>query len=87
MKITVKDEHYWDWNHEYDLMRRIDKTVKSIFNLKSITDENKDQYVRVCKLLYQNNDTRLAINKYVNRLKRMIERAVEEGIELKVEFI
>lgn len=80
IEITGQNEYYWDWDREYDLVRRIDKAVKSIFNIKSVTDENKDQYIRVCKLLYDNYDTRRLMNKYAKIVKRIREIEVIEGV-------
>lgn len=68
------------WDIDYDKVRNISKCVKSIFCIKNITDENKKQYVRVCKFLYENDDTRLFMNKYSKILERIREIEVIDSI-------
>ena len=80
IEITGKDEYFWDWDREYDLVRRIDKTVRYIFNIKTITDKNKDRYVRVCKFLYENDDTRLLMNKHAKIVEKIREEKIKDGV-------
>lgn len=80
IEITGKDEYFWDWDREYDLVRRIDKTVRYIFNIKTITDKNKDRYVRVCKFLYENDDTRLLMNKHAKIVEKTREEKIKDGV-------
>lgn len=68
------------WDIDYDKVRNISKCVKSIFCIKNITDENKKQYVRVCKFLYENDDTRLFMNKYSKILERIREIEVIDSV-------
>lgn len=69
-----------EWDLDYDKIRNISRVVKSIFCIESITDENKDQYVRVCKLLYKNDDTRFVMNKYSKILVKIREIKVIDGV-------
>lgn len=75
--LTKKDS---GWDIDYDKVRNISKCVKSIFCIKNITDENKKQYVRVCKFLYENDDTRLFMNKYSKILERIREIEVIDSV-------
>lgn len=68
------------WDIDYDKVRNISKCVKSIFCIKNITDENKKQYVRVCKFLYENDDTRLLMNKHFKILERIRKIEVIDGV-------
>ncbi len=76
-EITGLDEQHWDWDREYETVRRMDKAVRSIFQIKEVTDENKDAYIRVSKLLYKSREMRLLMNKY-DKITKKVE--IKDGV-------
>lgn len=45
IEVTGFKEHDYNWDSEYDFIRRIQGLFKKIFGDEPITDINKDKYV------------------------------------------
>ncbi|HBZ5206418.1 TPA: hypothetical protein MJX78_000526, partial [Clostridioides difficile] len=55
-EVTGLNEDDWDWDMVYDSVRNIQRTLKSIFGNYEITDLNKDQYIKLYKLMYNDDN-------------------------------
>ncbi len=79
MEITGQDEYYWGWDATYELVRRIDKTIKLLFGIKHVTDENKDRYLTILKHSYENDDIRRLLNKQTKIMEKLNKIEVIDG--------
>lgn len=66
-EVTGKDsKNYFYWDSEYELIRRTHNKLKLILGNQKLTYENKDKYVRLYKILYEDAEKRLLMNRYIN---------------------
>lgn len=84
MEVTGlnKDDYYWDGKKES--VRNIHRTLKCIFGEYEVTDSNKDQYINLYKLMYNNDNIKSLLNKQ-SRIAKKIERK-ENTLILPTEF-
>ncbi|HFD2083855.1 hypothetical protein [Clostridium perfringens] len=59
-----KENNYW--YSKYELIRRTHSKLKLILGNQKLTYENKDKYVRLYKILYEDAEKRLLMNRYIN---------------------
>lgn len=71
IEVTGFKEDDYNWDSEYDFIRRVQALLKTLFGAESITDINKDKYVRVYKLIYNNQDIKPVISKCCKILKEV----------------
>ncbi|MGU8435288.1 hypothetical protein ACV3RS_14910 [Clostridium perfringens] len=66
-EVTEKDsKNYFYWDSEYELICRTHNKLKLILGNQKLTYENKDKYVRLYKILYEDAEKRLLMNRYIN---------------------
>lgn len=73
MEVTGlnKDDYYWEGQKES--VRNIQRTLKGIFGEYEVTDSNKDRYINIYKLMYNNDNIKSLMNKQ-SRIIKKIER-------------
>ncbi|AXU29695.1 TPA: hypothetical protein ACKONR_000640 [Clostridioides difficile] len=72
-EVTGLNEDDWDWDMVYDSVRNIQRTLKSIFGNYEITDLNKDQYIKLYKLMYNDDNIKTLMNKQSRIAKNTVK--------------
>ncbi|EHK2305044.1 hypothetical protein ACV3RC_04380 [Clostridium perfringens] len=70
-EITGLKPDNYGWDNEYELLRRIKKTLDKLLAKPKITYENKDKYIILYKYLYNNEKLRLTFNKMSKRVEEI----------------
>ncbi|MGU8615501.1 hypothetical protein ACV3QT_04435 [Clostridium perfringens] len=70
-EITGLKPDNYGWDNEYELLRRIKKTLDKLLAKPKITYDNKDKYIILYKYLYNNEKLRLTFNKMSKRVEEI----------------
>ncbi|MDZ7548442.1 hypothetical protein, partial [Clostridium perfringens] len=79
-EVTGFKEDDYNWDSEYDFVRRVQALLKILFGAEPITDINKDKYFRVYKLIYNNQDIKPIVSKHCNMVKKV--KVKEDKIDI-----
>ena len=66
-----EDDYYWESKKES--IRNIQRALNGIFGKYEITDSNKNQYIKIYKLMYNDDNIKALMNKQ-SRISKKIER-------------
>ena len=68
---SYEDDYYWESKKES--IRNIQRALNGIFGKYEITDSNKNQYIKIHKLMYNDDNIKALMNKQ-SRISKKIER-------------
>lgn len=77
-EVAGGDEKEYYWDSKKESVRNIQRTLKGIFGDYKITDSNKDQYIKIYKLMY-NDD---GIKSLMNKQSRIVKKTEREDNKL-----
>ena len=77
-----EDDYYWESKKES--IRNIQRALNGIFGKYEITDSNKNQYIKIYKLMYNDDNIKALMNKQ-SRISKKIERK-EKTLIIPTEF-
>ena len=70
-EVTELKQDDWKWDSEYDLFRRIKKTLDITLGKQEITHENKNKYITLYKSIYNNQQLRRSFNKNSKKIENI----------------
>jgi len=79
---SSEDDYYWESKKES--IRNIQRALNNIFGKYEITDSNKNQYIKIYKLMYNDDNIKSLMNKQA-RISKKIERK-EKTLIIPTEF-
>ena len=79
---SSEDDYYWESKKES--IRNIQRSLNGIFGKYEITDSNKNQYIKIYKLMYNDDNIKSLMNKQA-RISKKIERK-EKTLIIPTEF-
>ena len=79
---SSEDDYYWESKKES--IRNIQRALNGIFGKYEITDSNKNQYIKIYKLMYNDDNIKSLMNKQA-RISKKIERK-EKTLIIPTEF-
>ena len=83
-EVTGSNEDDYYWESEKESIRNIQRTLNGIFGKYEITDSNKNQYIEIYKLMYDDDNIKSLMNKQ-SRISKKIERK-EKTLIIPTEF-
>lgn len=83
-EVTGSNEDDYYWESEKESIRNIQRTLNGIFGKYEITDSNKNQYIKIYKLMYNDDNIKALMNKQ-SRISKKIERK-EKTLIIPTEF-
>lgn len=83
-EVTGSNEDDYYWESEKESIRNIQRALNGIFGKYEITDSNKNQYIKIYKLMYNDDNIKSLMNKQ-SRISKKIERK-EKTLIIPTEF-
>lgn len=72
-EVTGSNEDDYYWESKKESIRNIQRALNGIFGKYEITDSNKSQYIKIYKLMYNDDNIKSLMNKQ-SRISKKIER-------------
>ena len=72
-EVTGSNEDDYYWESKKESIRNIQRALNGIFGKYEITDSNKNQYIKIYKLMYNDDNIKALMNKQ-SRISKKIER-------------
>lgn len=72
-EVTGSNEDDYYWESKKESIRNIQRALNGIFGKYEITDSNKNQYIEIYKLMYNDDNIKSLMNKQ-SRISKKIER-------------
>ena len=83
-EVTGSNEDDYYWESKKESIRNIQRALNGIFGKYEITDSNKNQYIKIYKLMYNDDNIKALMNKQ-SRISKKIERK-EKTLIIPTEF-
>ncbi len=83
-EVTGSNEDDYYWESKKESIRNIQRSLNGIFGKYEITDSNKNQYIKIYKLMYNDDNIKSLMNKQA-RISKKIERK-EKTLIIPTEF-
>ena len=83
-EVTGSNEDDYYWESKKESIRNIQRALNGIFGKYEITDSNKNQYIKIYKLMYNDVNIKALMNKQ-SRISKKIERK-EKTLIIPTEF-
>ena len=83
-EVTGSNEDDYYWESKKESIRNIQRALNGIFGKYEITDSNKNQYIKIYKLMYNDDNIKSLMNKQA-RISKKIERK-EKTLIIPTEF-
>ena len=83
-EVTGSNEDDYYWESKKESIRNIQRALNGIFGKYEITDSNKNQYINIYKLMYNDDNIKALMNKQ-SRISKKIERK-EKTLIIPTEF-
>lgn len=83
-EVTGSNEDDYYWESKKESIRNIQRSLNGIFGKYEITDSNKNQYIKIYKLMYNDDNIKALMNKQ-SRISKKIERK-EKTLIIPTEF-
>ena len=83
-EVTGSNEDDYYWESKKESIRNIQRALNGIFWKYEITDSNKNQYIKIYKLMYNDDNIKALMNKQ-SRISKKIERK-EKTLIIPTEF-
>ena len=83
-EVTGSNEDDYYWESKKESIRNIQRALNGIFGKYEITDTNKNQYIKIYKLMYNDDNIKALMNKQ-SRISKKIERK-EKTLIIPTEF-
>lgn len=83
-EVTGSNEDDYYWESKKESIRNIQRALNGIFGKYEITDSNKNQYIKIYKLMYNDDNIKALMNKQ-SRIYKKIERK-EKTLIIPTEF-
>ena len=83
-EVTGSNEDDYYWESKKESIRNIQRALNGIFGKYEITDSNKNHYIKIYKLMYNDDNIKALMNKQ-SRISKKIERK-EKTLIIPTEF-
>ena len=83
-EVTGSNEDDYYWESKKESIRNIQRALNGILGKYEITDSNKNQYIKIYKLMYNDDNIKALMNKQ-SRISKKIERK-EKTLIIPTEF-
>ena len=83
-EVTGSNEDDYYWESKKESIRNIQRALNGIFGKYEITGSNKNQYIKIYKLMYNDDNIKALMNKQ-SRISKKIERK-EKTLIIPTEF-
>ena len=69
-EVTGSNEDDYYWESKKESIRNIQRALNGIFGKYEITDSNKNQYIKIYKLMYNDDNIKALMNKQSKKIER-----------------